>query len=205
MTGQQLRPALLTATALLVLAFPGWAFAQTERPEHDWSRCSALNASIGLATNDSELGGVYGGGVGWGLKQWFTLNADALWLPRPEGEDRFAAGVTADFSFADEWGAVPFVQVGFGASVARFDLSRRAMPDFYGRRLGAEERQQAMARTFTDPALFVGAGFRSLVTSNLELRPGVSTIIAMRDGRTDVTALVTLGISVHIEHRAITP
>lgn len=205
MTGQRIRPLLLAMTALMVLAFPGRIFAQETRPEHDWSRCSALNLSLGVATSDSELGGAYGGGVRWGLRRWLALNADGLWLPRPDGEKRFAAGVTAEFSIVDEWGARPFVQAGLGASVATFDLSRRSMPGFYARRLAPDVGEHAMARTFTDPALFVGAGLKSLVARNLELRPGVSTIIAMHDGRTNVTALITLGVSFHIENRAITP
>jgi hypothetical protein len=193
-------------TALLSLIVPALAHAQTDTlPDHDWTHCSTLRLAAGVASADSEAGAGLGGGFGWTLNRRLALNADAVWFDRPAGEERFAGGVTAEVALADDWRVLPYVDAGFGVSIASFDLAKRAPSDFYDRRIAEDERSTGVTRTFADPAFIVGAGAKALVTRTIEVRPGVSAIVAWRDGRTAVTTLVSVGVNFHLENRAITP
>jgi hypothetical protein len=188
----------------LVLALATGVAAQPAAGD-DWSRGTTINLFAGAASASSTLGPLAGGAVGWEVTPRFGVEGSAAWLDRGRSAAAFAAALSAHLNLRRPRTTVPFIMGGIGLYRVSFDVSRDAIPDFYGRRLGAGETDLGPTRTFTDPALVAGAGVNVFATRKWAIRPQVQTMVVRRHSRSHPVTAVTLHVAYHLEEHPITP
>jgi hypothetical protein len=170
MTRKMVVPAC-ALVAQLVLASPLVAQGRTG---YDWSHGTTMTGLVGAASAESaDTRATLGGGFGWTLNHWVTVEASGNWLvPRRE----------------DHGG-------GMGLYIASFATTTGTIPDFYQARI--PDNSAMTRRTFTDPMFAFSAGVDIATRARWSIRPVVDLKLV-----TDGSSVYPVTIAaVHIMYR----
>jgi hypothetical protein len=159
----------------------------------------------GAATASSDTGPTVALTLGWEITPRLGIEGTGAWLDRHDGADAFSGAILFQTSVLRPRPSAPFVEGGFGLYRASFDLTRSTIPSFYADRITASRVTGVTTNTFTDPALFVGAGYNAFVSRHIAIRPQVEATIVMRNSQTYVVTSVAIRAAYHFEDHPITP
>jgi hypothetical protein len=187
----------------LLLASPAWAqrTAPQASPPDDWGHGTTVSASVGVATDQSDTGGLAGGALGWELSPRVMVEGSGLWLDRPGGSHGFNAALKVRAGLT-RTGVSPFVEGGVGLYRLTTDTSGE-MPEFYHRRM-ASQGASLSQRSFTDPVFHIGAGVNVFTSRHLSLQPAAEVLLVTRDGHTYTLAAFSLRLAYHFEDHPVT-
>lgn len=179
--------------------------ADAQAPSHDWSDGTSVNLFGGAAADADGAGAVAGGGAGWMVTPIFALEGRVGWSNDVGGADAFAASLAARFTPWRLRPLAPFLKGGVGLYRASFDSTTGEMPEFYGRRLTADDRRLSRAATWTDPTLLAGAGFDIVASRHVTIRPEVDLSVALDGGHGYSVVNAMVNIVYHFEDKRVTP
>ena len=166
------RSTVLFAVAFIAgqaLASP--ASAQTATT-HDWTHGTTLTSQAGAAVAPSaDTRATFGGGFGWKINHWTSIEASGAWLVPRQDDDGFSADLMALVNLTRRGRVVPFVGAGVGLYIASFGTSAGSVPDFYQARI--PEASAITHRTFTDPMFAFSGGVDVVARGRWSIRPAV--------------------------------
>src|SRR5579872_5294752 len=88
--------ALTIASLIGTLIFSAPAFAQPVVPANEWTHGTTLDLFGGAATAPSvDTRGALGGGFGWELDHWVSLEGTGTWFATTQGDSAHAAELRA--------------------------------------------------------------------------------------------------------------
>ena len=185
----------LSYGAAIVLVAASAASAQSEPPQHLWSHGTTLAVLGGVATASDDTGGALGASVGWEITPRVGIEGTGLWIDREPGASAFNASMNVHAVLTRSQPVAPFVEGGFGMSLAMFDPNRvSTIPSFYANRMTG-----VGTNTFTDPAFFASAGIEILRTNHVTFRPAVGAMLVVDSGRSYTVTTFTVQVSYHFE------
>ena len=191
-----LRKTMIPACVFLAqLALASPLLAQ-ERSGYDWSHGTTMTGLVGAASAESaDTRATLGGGFGWTLNHWVTVEASGNWLVARHGDQGFSADLTAVVNLARRGRVIPFVGGGMGLYIASFDTTTGTIPDFYQARI--PENSAATRRQFTDPMFAFSIGADIATRARWSIRPVVDLKLV-----TDGSSVYPITIAaVHIMYR----
>lgn len=159
----------------------------------------------GAATQDGSTRATLGGAIGWEVTPRFVFEGRAAWFERPEGDEAFAAAISAHVNLVTPRPVVPFLSAGFGLYWASFGQPLDRLPDFHGRRVDPTKDAIGAHASFADPSFEFGGGVTVFTSRHVSIRPEVIVTTAFRDGRTYSVASYGVQLSYHFEDHPITP
>lgn len=184
------------------LSAPAWAqrTARQAPPAEDWGHGTTVSASLGAASDGTDLGATAGGAIGWELTPRVLVEGSGMWLDRRGGSHGFNAAMKVRAGLTRS-GVSPFVEGGVGL----YRISRRAdaMPEFYRRRL-TEPASTLGRASFTDPVFQVGAGLNVFASRHISLQPAVEALIVTRDSHAYTMTAFSLRLAYHFEDHPVT-
>jgi len=192
MTRKMVVPAC-ALVAQLVLASPLVAQGRTG---YDWSHGTTMTGLVGAASAESaDTRATLGGGFGWTLNHWVTVEASGNWLVPRREDHGFSADLTAVVNLARQGPVIPFVGGGMGLYIASFATTTGTIPDFYQARI--PDNSAMTRRTFTDPMFAFSAGVDIATRARWSIRPVVDLKLV-----TDGSSVYPVTIAaVHIMYR----
>lgn len=181
--------------AYLVLASP--AFAQTPAT-YDWRHGTLLTGLAGSAFAPSaDPRATLGGGFGWELNHWVTIEGSGAWLVPRHEDQGFSADLTALVNLTRPARVVPFVGGGMGIYIASFDTTAGPVPEFYRARIPQDS--VATNRTFADPMFAFSAGIDIVARENWSIRPAVNVKLVTDGSSAYVVTIAAVSIGYHFE------
>jgi len=163
---------------------------------YDWSHSTTLTGLVGAASAESaDTRATLGGGFGWTLNRWVTVEASGNWLVPRHEDHGFSADLTAVVNLVRQGRVIPFVGGGMGLYIASFDTTTGTIPGFYQERI--PEDSAITHRTFTDPMFAFSAGVDIATQARWSIRPVVELKLV-----TDGSSVYPITIAaVHITYR----
>ena len=201
---QKWRHVFLGAVALVATSVVAAAQPPISVPYEPTLRCTSLSFFGGVATPESEAGGLLGGTAGWQIGPRFALEGNAFWLDRPGSETGFSVAFNSHVNLLTRRAAVPFLAAGIGMYRASLDADDAAASEFYRERFEAGDALAA-SQTFTDPAFIVGGGVNIFLSPQLALRPQGDVMFVVNDGKTRIVPVFTVHLAYHFHDHPITP
>jgi opacity protein-like surface antigen len=190
---------VLVATSVVAAAQPS-----ISAPYEPTLRCTSLSFFGGVATSESDAGGLLGGTAGWQISPRFGLEGNAFWLDRPGNETGFSAAFNSHVNLLARRRAVPFLAAGIGVYRASLDAEAAAASEFHRERFAAGDAL-ATKQTFTDPAFIVGGGVDFFLSPQLALRPQGDVMFVVNDGKSRMVPMFTVHLAYHFHEHPITP
>lgn len=198
------RHVFLGAVVLVVTSIVAAAQPPISSPYEPTLRCTSLSFFGGMATPDSEAGGLLGGTAGWQITPRFALEVNAFWLDGPGSESGFSAALNGHVNILRRRTAVPFLAAGIGVYRASLDADDAAASEFYHQRFKAGDAL-ATRQTFTDPALIAGGGVDIALSPQLVLRPQGDVMLVVNDGKSRIVPMFTVHLAYRFHEHPITP
>lgn len=182
---------------------PAWAqrTAPQAAPPDDWGHGTTISASVGVATDGTNTGGLASGAVGWELTPRVAVEGSGTWLDRREGGNGFNAALKVRAGLT-RTGVSPFVEGGVGLYRVTYAASD-VMPGFYRRRMPSQGAS-LMPRSFTDPVFHVGAGLNAFTSRHLSVQPAAEVLLVTRGGHAHTLAAFSLRFAYHFEDHPVT-
>lgn len=190
---------VLVATSVVAAAQP-----PISAPYEPTLRCTSLSFFGGVATPESEAGGLLGGTAGWQISPRFALEGNAFWLDGPGSETGFSAAFNSHVNLLRRRTAVLFLAAGIGVYRASLDADDAAASEFYRERFKAGDAL-ATRQTFTDPAFIAGGGVDIFLSPQLVLRPQGDVMFVVNDGKSRMVPVCTVHLAYHFHEHPITP
>lgn len=205
---------VVTVLILASVALPSQGAAQSTA-DPSAGRVS-MTFDGGLAAGSPGAGPAIGLRLTVELNERLALDAAGTWAGRGSGSD--AGSISASLLFnltSRDRTAVPYVAFGVGWYRAMFDMGDRGvsgmmgspwsghawdvspMPMFYLRRMGTMQAlpdRRWGIHAFGDPALAAGGGVRVNITEHVYVRPEARALVALAEGRSLTTGIVTIGL-----------
>ena len=186
---------LVALIAGQTLASP--ASAQTAAA-YDWTHGTTLTGQAGAAlAPDADTRATLGGGFGWTLNHWTSIEASGAWLVPRHEDQGFSADLMALVNLSRPARAVPFVGAGVGLYIASFDTSAGPVPDFYRTRI--PEGSPATHRTFTDPTFAFSGGVDIAGSARWSIRPTIGVKLVTDGSSAYTITMATVQIAYRFE------
>lgn len=193
------RCAVLTAAAFIAYAVASPVSAQTAAA-HDWTHGTTLTGQAGAAGAPSaDARATLGGGFGWTINHWTSIEASGAWLVPRQEDHGFAADVMALVNLTRHTRAVPFVGGGVGLYIASFDTSAGSVPDFYQARIPGGS--SATHQTFTDPMFAFSGGIDIATRGRWSIRPAVDVKLVTDGSSAYTITIAAVHIAYHFDHK----
>jgi hypothetical protein len=191
------------AFVMRVIACAPVAFGQVllpdngQLPDNEWRHGSTLEVFAGTATAAEDTRGAFGGALGWEINHRVAVEGTGAWLVARQGDEAFAAELTALTNLTRPHLVVPFLGAGVGLYHASFDTTRGDIPAFYQGRLVAGSF--GSLATFNDPSFVFDAGVNVFAARHVSFRPEVSVRLVTRDSATYAVTMATFHLTYHFE------
>jgi hypothetical protein len=190
---------VVIATALAAPVSAQRRAPQAPAPD-DWRHGTTVSGTAGLATADSDTGGVAGGAIGWELRPRLTVEGSGLWFDR-HAADGFNAAIKVRTNLGRA-SLSPFLEAGVGL----YHISAGApadMPEFYRRRMTVNANG-LQPRSFTDPSFHLGTGVTLFASRHISLQPAAEALMVTRGSHGYVMGLFSLRLAYHFESHPVT-
>jgi hypothetical protein len=172
-------------------------------PDSEWRHGSTLDVFAAAAMTAQDTRGGLGGALGWEVNRWVEVQGSGTWLVARQGDEAFAADLTALVNVTRPHLIVPFLGAGVGVYHASFDTTSGDIPDFYQRRIPAG--LFGSLATFNDPSYVFDGGVNFFARRHLSFRPDISVRLVTRAGETYTVTMATLHVTYHFEVHGVLP
>jgi len=195
------RNAVLFAAFIVGQTLASPIFAQTAAT-HDWTHGTTLTGQTGAAAAPSaDTRATFGGGFGWTINHWTSIEASGVWLAPRNDDHGFAANLMALVNLTRHTRVVPFVGGGGGLYIASFDTSAGPVPGFYQARI--PDGSATAHQTFTDPMFAFSGGVDILASGRWSIRPAVDVKLVTDGSSAYTITIAAVHIAYHFDHHGV--
>jgi hypothetical protein len=170
-------------------------------PDNEWRHGSTLELFTGGAVTAQDTRGTFGGALGWEINHWIDVEGTGAWVVARQGDEAFAAELTALANLTRPHLVVPYLGAGVGLYHASFDTTRGDIPVFYQRRLPVGS--VGSLATFNDPSFVFAGGFNIFAARHFSFRPDISVRLVSKASETYAVTMVTIHATYHFEMHGV--
>jgi opacity protein-like surface antigen len=179
----------------------GATTAQAQVTRNPWGEGTQLSLFGGVG-REAGTNPTMGATIAWEVIPYLTIEGRGTWLFPGEGASAFAGLLGARVPLRPGRKAVPFVSGAVGLHRVTFEPTFGNVPDFYKRRLAANQRS---SETFDDFTFAVGAGVDFYLSTHIAIRPEATAMFVRSPSDTRTVPTFGIHLAYHFENHEITP